>query len=100
MAKLEARPKIELEIVMRLNEAEARFLEGLSGFDHKTLLEGIRKIVGVHYTELKAPDGYDGSGFLSLMEACRRDLPPALDRMKAARDVFENRVKAVKVDAA
>jgi hypothetical protein len=97
MAKLEAAPKLQLEIVMRLNESEARFLEGLSGFDHKALLECLRGHVGKHYTELKAPEGDNGAGFLTLMEACKRDLPPALDKMRDAREVFNGFKRAVPI---
>lgn len=92
MAFFESAPKIELEVVMRLNESEARFLEGLSGFDHDKLLEAIRRHVGTHYTEGKAPHP---GGFHSLMNGCQRDLPAILDRIRQARAVFNGELQTV-----
>ena len=98
MAKLEEKPRLELEVTLRLNEAEARFLEGLSVLDHKKLLEHIRQFVGTHYTEGRSSGGFDGKGFLSLMESIRDQLPAMLDRMDSVRGVFQGTHTAVKKD--
>jgi hypothetical protein len=80
MAKIEEFPKIHLELVVRLSEDEARFLEGMAGFDHQAVAEAIAKVCGTHYTG-------SANGLYSLLETAKGFAGP-LQRLRDARDVF------------
>lgn len=82
MAKIEARPTLQLQITLVLNETEARALEAISGYDPKRFLEVFYSEIGRSYLEPHA------GGIHSLFESVAAQLPPILRRMDEARKLF------------
>lgn len=87
MATLEQRPKLEVEVVMRLSEAEVRALEALAGYGTDGFLEVFYKHMGKHYLQPHE------SGLRSLFEGVKEHLPPIMARTNDARRAFAHGLK-------
>jgi hypothetical protein len=71
-----------LEVTLRLNEQEARFLEALSGFRSEVVWNTLHTVIAKTYTEKYR------AGFDTLMAACREQLPVIIRRTDEARKTF------------
>jgi hypothetical protein len=85
MAEIKSTITVELSVTLHLTEAEAGFLEGISGFEHKKVLEAIRSVCGTSYTESSHHKDFPNDGFLSLMRKCGAELPDTLRALKNIR---------------
>ncbi len=82
MANVTQRPKVGVDIDFRLNEDEARALDALAGY-------GFDQFVAVFYKQMG--DSYlkpHAEGLRTLFESIRRELPPILSRLDAAKEAF------------
>lgn len=61
--------EMELTVTLHLTEAEAGFLEGMSGFDSAKVLAAIRSVCGTAYTESHYQVS-PADGFVTLMGKC------------------------------
>ena len=75
-------PTVQLEVVIKLTEEEARALDALAGYDIEATLRTFYKFLGQAY--LKPHE----AGLRTLFDALRTKLPPILNRMDEARKVF------------
>ena len=82
MAKLIVKPKLDLNVALELNEEEIRALEALVCYGTDPFLEVFYKNMGAAY--LKPHE----KGLRSLFESIKLNLPSIIDRIKAARKVF------------
>lgn len=82
MKRLLQMPRIELDVSLRLNEAEIRALDALVGYGDKAFIETFYTHLGRHY--LKPHE----AGLLSLFDTVRSNLPPILRRHDAAQKAF------------
>lgn len=83
--------RVELQVSLRLTEAEARALEALFGYGSRSLLDVFYEHLGKAY--LKPHE----QGFFSLADVVRTQLPIILDRATKASKVF---TKPPEVEAA
>lgn len=86
--KLDARPRIEMEVVMSLTEEEARALEAFAGYSHDETIKVFYEKLGSAY--MKEHE----AAFRSFLKGCREVLPSLLTKATDARDVFEGRKRA------
>jgi hypothetical protein len=82
MAKIEQRPKVECDCVIRLTEGEMRFLDALVGYGWDSFIKVFREKLGVSYIRDYEADGK------ALFEHIRGDFPSILRRANDAREVF------------
>lgn len=85
MATLEQRPRVEIDVAIRLNESEIRALDALAGYGTDEFLATFFKYMGESY--LKPHE----AGLRSLFGAVRSQLTPILTRAEAAREAFGKR---------
>ena len=89
MASFEGRAQIELQIVMVINEEEARALDALAGYGTEKFLDAFYEKMGTAYMKPHA------KGLSSLFEAVRMRLPHVLERKSQADKVFAGEMTAV-----
>ena len=82
MSRLVQRPRVELDVLVKLNEVEIRALEALVGYGIKPFLEVFYKHMGEHY--LRPHE----AGLRSLFDTINTDLKPILKRVDAAKTAF------------
>lgn len=82
MSRLTQRPKVEVEVTLRLNEIEMRALDALAGYNYDAFLETFYKHLGRAYLTPHE------AGLRSLFDVIRSELPPILKRADAAREAF------------
>lgn len=87
MAKLEQRPTIELEVVLRLKEAEVRALEALACYGTDAFLRVFYDKLGQAY--LRPHE----AGLRSLFKDITEHLPAITDRANDARKAFVQGLK-------
>jgi len=85
MSKVEQRPKVECDCVLRLTEGEMRFLDALVGYGWDSFIEVFREKLGKSYIRDHEVHGK------ALFEQIRSDFAPILRRTDDARDVFNGR---------
>jgi hypothetical protein len=84
MAKLEERPRVELEVRFTVTESEARALDALVGY-------GDDAFIKVFYEKLgKAYMREHEQGLRSFFKSIREMMPSFLDRADRARKVFNS----------
>lgn len=83
MAKLEQRPTVTCEITLRLTEEEARFLDAVVGYGWASFIKAFKVHLGSTYIEGHEQDGEE------FFDAVRREIPPILKRVDAARKAFD-----------
>lgn len=81
--KIQDQPTVQLEVTIKLTEAEVRALEALAGYDVEAFLKTFYTYMGRHYLE---PHEH---GLRSLFKAVRETLPAQLRRIDSARAMFE-----------
>lgn len=82
MSKIEQRPKVECDVVLRLTEGEMRFLDALVGYGWDGFIKVFREKLGTSYIRDYEADGK------ALFQQIRSDFPSILRRANDARDVF------------
>lgn len=82
MSRLKQAPRVDLNVIVQLNEAEIRALDALVGYGIKPFLEVFYAHLGQHY--MKPHE----AGLRSLFDTINADLRPILDRMDSARKAF------------
>lgn len=83
MAKMIERPTIDAKYVLEINADEAGALDAISGYGVDQFLKVFYEHMGESY--LKRHE----AGFRSLLETVRGMLPGSLERLHAARQVFD-----------
>jgi hypothetical protein len=74
--------KLNAEIIITLNESEARAIEALFGYSHEDFINFFYKNLGTHY--LKPHE----SGLRSLMKAVNLSIPYELSKLDKARKIL------------
>jgi len=82
MAKLIAKPKLDLNVALELNEEEIKALEALVCYGTDPFLEVFYKNMGSAY--LKPHE----KGLRSLFESIKSNLPSIIERINTARTAF------------
>jgi len=82
--KIQGRPAIDLDIIIRLNEQEARFLDALVGYGWEGFIKVFREKLGKAYIE-----PYEKAG-KELFETIRNELPSILHDIDKARSTFQH----------
>jgi len=82
MSKIEQRPKVEVDCVIRLTEGEMRFMDALVGYGWEGFIKVFREKLGQSYIRDYEKDGK------ALFEQIRSDFPSILRRTDDARKVF------------
>lgn len=80
--KIEQRPKVECDCVIRLSEGEMRFLDALVGYGWDSFIEVFRAKLGTSYIRDYEKDGKE------LFQTLRGQMPSILRRADDARAVF------------
>lgn len=81
-SRLVQAPRIDLDVLVRLNESEMRALEALVGYGADAFLKWFYTNLGTAY--LKPHE----KGLRSLFETIRSDLNPILHRLDSAKTAF------------
>lgn len=82
MTRLTQRPSINLDVSIKLTEAEVRALDALAGYGANAFLKVFYEKMGRHYMEPHE------AGLRSLFDTIRSELPPIMRRMSAAKQAF------------
>lgn len=83
MAALESRPKIDLEISLKINEAEARALDALVGYSFDDFIKVFKEGLGRHYME------NNEEGLRTFFKDIRQIMPGILYQVDKARKEFQ-----------
>jgi hypothetical protein len=89
MARLESLPKLDMEIVLRVNEAEARALEALGAYGEDAFVDAFYSRLG---TSCMKPHE---DALRSVLKAFKAILPGELARFEKARAVFYGKPESV-----
>lgn len=81
--KIEGRGKLDIEVVLVLNEEEARALDAITSYGVGSFLEMFYRYLGKSYLQNHE------AGCISLFESVRNSLPGVLGRVEQARAVFD-----------
>lgn len=81
--KIQSASTLQVEVVLRLTEAEARALKEITGYGIDPFLKWFYEKLGTHY--MKPHE----SGLRSLFETIKRELPPHLNKADRARKAFK-----------
>lgn len=76
---------IDFKVFLQLTEPEARALNALTVYGHKSFLEVFYEKLGKSYMEAHE------QGLISLFNNVKEKLPPHLDRINKTREVFKER---------
>lgn len=90
MSRLRQAPSLDVKVTLELNEDEIRALDALAGYGANAFLEVFYKQMGKAYLQPHE------AGLRSLFNVIRSDLPPIMNRAKAARTAFALRNPIVK----
>jgi hypothetical protein len=82
-AKIRSQSKVELSIILQLNEDEARALVEITGYGHKPFTEWFYRNLGK--THLKSHE----RGLISLFETIKSELPQHLSKIDQARECLK-----------
>lgn len=82
MAKISQQPQVNLSLTFTISEAEARALNGLTGYDFDSFVRTFYEKLGTHY--LRPHE----DGLRQFFESIRENIPPILARADAARKAF------------
>jgi hypothetical protein len=93
MAKIEQRPQIECECIIRLTEPEMRALDAIVGYGWDGFIKTFKQHMGQHYIR-----DHEAGGKL-LFETVRQHIPSILRRADDARAVFQGEKIAQKPKA-
>lgn len=94
MAKLEVRPRIDLEIVFSVNEAEARALDALVGYGADAFIKAFYEKLGESYMRDHE------AGLRSFLKSITPFISAALHRQDMAEKAFSGRYDLVEKKAA
>ena len=83
MAKIAQRPKVELELVIVLDEEETRALDALVGYGDDAFIAAFKEKLGKAYLD----DHEDG--LRRFFQSIRQNVPPILERLKKAKEAFD-----------
>lgn len=83
MARIEARPTIELKVSFALTEPEARALDAMVGYGDDAFIKHFYEGLGQAYMRDHE------QGLRSLFQSVRSQLPGVLGRVDAARKAFK-----------
>jgi hypothetical protein len=83
MATIEHKPKLELEVRLILNEGEVRALDALVGYGDDAFMSAFKEKLGKYYIENHEQD------LRRLFKSLRAEIPPILERLKAAKEAFK-----------
>ena len=87
MAKIDARPKIELTLAFTVTEIEARALDALAGYGDDAFIDAFYKHLGKAYMESHE------AGLRTFLKSIREIVPGHLSRVDEARKIFEGQPK-------
>jgi hypothetical protein len=90
MAKLEVRPRIDVEIVFSINESEARALYALSRYGDDTFISVFEKLGNAYMREHE-------QGLRSFLESIHGVVGVGLQNLDAAKRVFDGVTSEKKV---
>lgn len=82
MSKILSTSSVEINVILKLTEEEARALYNITGYGPKHFLDWFYKHLGKHY--LKPHE----RGLISLFKTIQAELPQHLKRADEARKVF------------
>jgi hypothetical protein len=82
MAQIEGRPAVQLHVSIRLDEAEARAIDGMVGYGDDAFLKAFYEGLGKAYLEKHE------AGLRSFFESMRQQLPHLLSKADRAREAF------------
>lgn len=82
MSRLTQKPRIELNVDVRLNESEIRALEALVGYGINPFLDVFYEHIGKHYLQPHE------AGLRSLFGTIKSELNPILQRLDGAKKAF------------
>ena len=85
MAKIAQRPKVELELVITLDEEETRALDALAGYGDDTFIEAFKEKLGKAYL-----DSHE-NGLRRFFRSIRQHVPPILERLQKAKEAFDSK---------
>jgi hypothetical protein len=86
MAQIDARPKIELSVVLRLDEEEARAIDALVGYGDDAFIRVFKESLGAHYLEQHE------EGLRRFFQTTRQLLPGILSSADTARKMFNGKM--------
>lgn len=85
MAKITARPQLDIEIHFTVNEAEARALDALAGYGDDPFIKMFKEKLGSHYIE-----PYE-AGMRSFLKSIRGEVAEPLRKLDEARRSFNSK---------
>ncbi len=83
MAKVIQQSDVQLSVLLKLSEPEARALDALVGYGFDSFIKVFYEHLGKHYMEPHE------AGLRSLFESVRKEIPPVLGRADKARLAFK-----------
>lgn len=89
MARMTQKPYVGIDVYLTLSEHEARALSLLASYDHGSVAKVFADNLSPDFTSKHR------LGIMEFLEAVKRDIPPMLRRLDAAREVFDGRMIAV-----
>lgn len=84
--KMTERPKVDFQLTFTVNEAEARALDALVGYDFDAFMKNFKEGMGKAYIE-----GHE-EALRAVFGEFRSQIPNALSRLESARKVFTGAV--------
>lgn len=84
MAKITNKPKVELELTFTINEAEARALDALVGYNYDDFIAIFKEKLGKHYIEKDNAE----DGLRLFFESIRKIMPGYLSQLEKAKKAF------------
>lgn len=82
MEKINSTSTIEISVVLKLTEAEARALQAMTVYGHKPFLEGFYEKLGKSYMK-----PYE-SGVISLFDTIKKEMPKHLRKIDDVRNIM------------
>jgi len=82
MSRLTQLPRLQLDVSLKLNEAEVRALDALAGYGTDSFLKVFYEHMGKHYMQPHE------AGLRSLFDTIRSELPMIMRRQDAAKKAF------------
>lgn len=87
MAEVKSTSSIDIHVILKLTEVEARALEAIVGYGIDPFLETFYKHLGKAYLQDHE------AGAISLFNTVREEIPKHLKRADDARDIWRNAAK-------
>ena len=82
MAQIIGRPNVNLDLTFRINEAEARALDDLTGYGIDAFINAFYEKLGKAYMEKHE------AGLRSFLNSVHKFIPPELAKLDVARQAF------------